>query len=81
LDDEPAVEDRLSGELHDETAALREALAQLPPERRAILAMFYLDDMSIRNIADAFSLPVGTVKSRLFHARNHLKQVIERRAE
>ena len=79
LDHDPAGEDRQPAELREEIAALRQALAQLPPERRAILAMFYLDDLSIRDIAEAFSLPVGTVKSRLFHARNHLKQVLARR--
>jgi len=62
----------------DEIAALRKALSQLPPERRAILAMFYLDDLSIRDIAAALSLPEGTVKSRLFHAREELRQSLHR---
>jgi DNA-directed RNA polymerase specialized sigma24 family protein len=40
--------------------------------------MFYLDEMSIQEIADACSVPLGTVKSRLFYARSHLKHVLKR---
>jgi RNA polymerase sigma-70 factor (ECF subfamily) len=41
--------------------------------------MFYLDEMSIVEIAEALSLPVGTVKSRLHYARLRLKENLERR--
>ena len=57
---------------------LREGLAQLDPAQRAVLSMFYLDEMSIQEIADACSVPLGTVKSRLFYARSHLKHVLKR---
>jgi DNA-directed RNA polymerase specialized sigma24 family protein len=63
----------------DDVAAIRAALRTLPRHEKAILAMFYLDSMPVRLIADALSLPEGTVKSRLYHARNHLKEVLERR--
>ncbi len=57
---------------------LRKALADLPPEQRAILTLHYLDGLSIGEIADVLSVPPGTVKSRLFHARNRLRAEIER---
>lgn len=63
----------------DDVAALRKALRLLPNQQKAILAMFYLDGMSIRLIGEVLSLPEGTVKSRLYHARAHLKEVLERR--
>jgi len=63
----------------DDVAALRKALRSLPNQQKAILAMFYLDGMSIRLIAEVLSLPEGTVKSRLYHARCHLKEVLKRR--
>ncbi len=57
---------------------LRVALAALPGEQRAILSLHYLDGMSIAEIADALGIPAGTVKSRLHHARNRLRQSLER---
>lgn len=57
---------------------LRAALRKLPADRRALLSLFYLDELSIGEIADVLSIPKGTVKSRLFHARNELKTLIER---
>lgn len=43
-----------------------------------ILSMKYMDHMSIQEISQALGIPVGTVKSRLHHAREQLKQVIQR---
>ena len=42
-----------------------------------MLSMFYVDDLSIREIAQVLDVPDGTVKSRLFAARNQLKQMLE----
>lgn len=58
---------------------LREALRELPRDRRAILSMLYLDGLSTRQIAQSLSLPVGTVKSRLYHARSQLRNLLERK--
>ena len=57
---------------------LRSALAQLPDDDRAILSLHYLDGMGVAEIARVLEVPEGTVKSRLFHARNRLKQTLER---
>ena len=54
-------------------ARIREGIAQLEPDQRLILTWFYLEDMSLREVAEALSIPVGTVKSRLFHARAALR--------
>jgi RNA polymerase sigma-70 factor (ECF subfamily) len=62
----------------DDVAALRKALKSIPSQQKAILAMYYLDGMPIRQIAEVLSLPEGTVKSRLYHARCQLKEVLER---
>ncbi|MCU0961979.1 MAG: RNA polymerase sigma factor [Pirellulaceae bacterium] len=80
---QPLQEDMLtelspSHDSQDESGRLRDALRLLAREQRVILSMFYVDDMSVREIAEACSLPAGTVKSRLFHARNRLKQILER---
>ena len=67
-----------AGDSADDVARLRAAMVALPDDQRAILSLHYLDGMGVRQIAGALGVPPGTVKSRLFHARNRLKQVLER---
>ncbi len=57
---------------------MRDALTKLPGEQRAILSLHYLDGMGVAEIARTLEVPAGTVKSRLYHARNRLKQTLER---
>lgn len=67
-----------SRDAEDEITALRGAMEQLSPERRAVLTLFYLDELSLLEIAQALAVPLGTVKSRLHYARLALKEVLER---
>lgn len=60
-----------------DAAPLRRAMAALPPEQRAAIALFYLEDLSVAEIAAALSTPVGTVKTRLMHARRKLREALE----
>ena len=57
---------------------LRQALAAMPAERRTLLALHYLEGLSVGQLAEVFTVPTGTVKSRLYHARAELKLIIER---
>lgn len=61
----------------DSVLFLRKVIDTLPPDRKALLSMFYLEEMSVRDIAAALAIPPGTVKSRLFHAREKLRQSLE----
>lgn len=61
-----------------DVARLRNALTRLPDEQRTILSLHYLDGMSMKLIAHVLRVPYGTVKSRMHHARNRLKAVLER---
>jgi RNA polymerase sigma-70 factor (ECF subfamily) len=63
----------------DEVAALRAALADLSVEQRAILSLHYLEELCVERIAEILGIPVGTVKSRLHHARAALKTSMGRR--
>lgn len=58
---------------------IQSVLQELPEVSRQILSLKYLDNLSTREIAEALGIPVGTVKSRLFHARERLTQRIERK--
>ena len=51
-------------------------LKELTHEDREVVELFYLNDMSVREIALIISVPIGTVKSRLHRARAQLKHQI-----
>ena len=53
--------------------ALLTAMRALPAEQRAAIALFYLEDLSIAEIAAALGVPAGTVKTRLMAARGRLR--------
>ena len=57
--------------------SLREALARLPAAHRAAIGLFYLEEMSVAEVAVALDTPVGTVKSRLLNARKKLRAALE----
>jgi RNA polymerase sigma-70 factor (ECF subfamily) len=52
---------------------LERGLARLPASERDVLSLFYLEDLSLADVAQALAVPVGTVKSRLFRARQLLR--------
>ena len=56
---------------------LRAAMALLPPDQRSAIALFYLDEMSVAEVAVALDAPPGTVKTRLLHARRKLRAALE----
>lgn len=56
---------------------LGRALASLQPGQRAALALRYHEGLSLAEVAVALEIPVGTVKTRLHHARLQLKSVLE----
>lgn len=56
---------------------VRDALRHLDRERRALMAMFYVEDLTVAEIARVLDVPVGTVKSRLFYARERLRAALE----
>ncbi len=59
--------------LERDPARLSSALARLSPERREVLLLRFVDDMSLQDIADTLSIPLGTVKSRLHLAVRELR--------
>jgi len=56
---------------------LHEALAKLPAEHRGAVALFYLEEMSVAEVAVALDIPAGTVKTRLMNARKKLRAALE----
>lgn len=60
-----------------ERDAVRKAIWGLPREQRAAIALFYLEDMSVGEVASALDVPIGTVKTRLMHARTKLRTALK----
>ena len=51
-------------------------LDQLDPEFRAVVLMYYFEQLSYADIAASLEIPVGTVMSRLSRAKSHLKRCL-----
>jgi len=60
-----------------EAEAIRRAFLRLDPDDRALIAMHYVEDRPIAEIAAALRIPVGTVKWRLSRARAALERALE----
>lgn len=56
---------------------VRAAVRGLPRDQRAAVALYYFDEMSVGQVAVALDVPVGTVKTRLMHARRRLRAALE----
>lgn len=74
LPDPAAADSDIDGE------ALQAALNGLSEDFRLVLAMFYFEQLSYQEIAEALDLPLGTVMSRLARAKGHLRRRLAQRA-
>jgi RNA polymerase sigma-70 factor (ECF subfamily) len=71
----PAPGDRI--EQQEKVYQLNKALERLSTEHRAILVLREMDDLDYDAISEILDLPIGTVRSRLHRARNHLREHLE----
>lgn len=53
--------------------ALLKAIGELSPDHRTVVDLAYFHEINYREIAEIMDCPVDTVKTRMFHARRHLK--------
>lgn len=60
----------------DQERAIREAIDRLAFGQRVVVVLYYLNDLSLKEIADILDCPVGTVKSRLHYARDNLRRYL-----
>src|SRR5579883_2974939 len=74
-----SVEECASAELdaQDCQQFVRSQLSTLPAKYRIVLVLRHLQEMTYEEIAEILSMPVGTIKTHLFRARNLLKERLE----
>jgi RNA polymerase sigma factor (sigma-70 family) len=72
IDDSNGFSDEDAEEVH-------RALDQLNLSDREALTLYFIEDLSVEEIADVLGIPAGTVKSRLYFARQRLRTILEKR--
>jgi RNA polymerase sigma factor (sigma-70 family) len=76
-DAEDLATDDTPTDLEEDFDLMERELAQLPVTEREVLTLFYLKELSLAQVAEVTHVPVGTVKSRLFRARQQLRVALE----
>jgi RNA polymerase sigma-70 factor, ECF subfamily len=73
---DPSAGPALLAERNDEAARLRAAIDALPDKYRAVITLYHLQGKQYEEIATVLNLPLGTVKTHLFRAKEHLRKVL-----
>lgn len=63
----------------DDRLTVKALIRRLPADRQALMSLFYVEGLTVGELANVFGVPTGTVKSRLHNAREVLKQDYLRR--
>ena len=61
-----------------DTEKLHSALNKLKPYHREVLTLSFIEQMSYQSIADVIGCSIGTVRSRIFYAKQSLREEMER---
>ncbi len=72
----PSSTDRQFGDL-ELRDRLEKAIARLPANYRLVIAAHYLQGMRYEDLADALELPLGTIKTQLYRAKQQLRRLLE----
>jgi RNA polymerase sigma-70 factor (ECF subfamily) len=72
----PAAADRQFSDL-ELRERLEKAIARLPANYRLLVAAHYLEGVQYEDLAEALELPLGTVKTQLYRAKQQLRRILE----
>ncbi|MDI6766824.1 MAG: sigma factor-like helix-turn-helix DNA-binding protein [Bacteroidota bacterium] len=56
---------------------VKKTMESLPEKYQTILSLFYFQDLSHNEISEVTQLPIGTIKTHLFRAREMLQQLLQ----
>jgi RNA polymerase sigma-70 factor (ECF subfamily) len=68
-------------EVDEESQQVQQAIASLPLQQRVVIVLYYINDLSLHEIAEIIGVPEGTVKSRLHYGRKALKKYLKLEGE
>jgi RNA polymerase sigma-70 factor (ECF subfamily) len=68
-------------ERRDEQRVMQRAIDALAFSQRVVIVLYYLNGLSLQEIADILGCPVGTVKSRLHYGRENLRELLKGEAQ
>jgi RNA polymerase sigma-70 factor, ECF subfamily len=64
-------------EMSELQRVIQQAIDSLPPTQRITVILYYLNDLSLKEISFILDCPVGTIKSRLHYGREQLKRQLQ----
>lgn len=64
----------------DEARRLRAAIARLPEKYRSVITLYHLQGRQYDEIAQVLEIPIGTVKTHLFRAKEQLRKMLNESA-
>jgi RNA polymerase sigma-70 factor (ECF subfamily) len=72
---------KYNDEIEDNSNSINviKAISELPSNQQLVLKMFYLESLTIAEISKLLNVSKGTIKSRLFYAREKLKKNVKNR--
>jgi RNA polymerase sigma-70 factor (ECF subfamily) len=73
---DPAAGPAQLAERHDEAQRLRRAIDELPEKYRTVITLYHLQGKQYEEIATVLNLPLGTVKTHLFRAKDLLRKAL-----
>lgn len=65
-----------ASEMYEESQQIQQAVSNLPIQQRIVIVLYYVNDLSLQEIAEILEIPEGTVKSRLHYGRQALKKTL-----
>lgn len=60
---------------------VHEIIEELPAVHRAVIVLYYMESLSLDEIAQVLDLPKGTIKSRMHYARERLRKALTKRQQ
>lgn len=62
---------------HEQTLDTAKLISLLPEKMQDVILMTYMEGLNHEEVADRLSIPIGTVKSRIFNALHQLREILD----